>query len=286
MGKLVVIAVHGVSDSILKPGYSSNFFALVLEELKDLGVVPRGADQEQVDSIVKFQEANYSKYGVDAENRVEAAFRQDRDRLFSPITRFVNQIALLDRGRHLFMTVASDVFTYQLEACKALIRQDVYDTITPYVGTGDMVSVAGHSLGSVVAFDSIYYNVWNDPAWKKANFMPSNLFTFGSPLLLFSLDPEACAPFKQKARYDPNTPLEKLLQPGGVWYNFLDPQDLIAQPLGAYFQKKYPVTDVVVDTGIDPYSAHLNYWKNRKMARSIAERLKMDYARMKSPTLH
>jgi hypothetical protein len=280
MAKLVVVAVHGISDHILKPGYASQFFALLVDKLKDLGVIPPDADEDQIAQIIECKEVNYSKYGLDAEGLIQTTYVQASGQLYKPWDRLFNWVTLLDKVRHMLITAASDVFVYKDPVCREEIRDAFTTVIKPYVATGDAVSVVGHSLGSVVAFDSIYYNVWHD--WKKAGFLPTNLFTMGSPILLFSLDLDNCRTQAQKVRYDPKSRGdEKLIRPDGVWYNFQDPQDVIAYPLQLYFKKKYPVQDIVVGTGVDPLTAHSGYWVCHEMVNTIAARLKGDYDRIK-----
>jgi hypothetical protein len=74
------------------------------------------------------------------------------------------------------------------------------------------------------------------------------------------------------------------LQPNladGVWYNFLDAQDLIAYPLETLFTGKFQVKDFRVETGLLPISAHTGYWRNADVADRIAQRLKLDLARIR-----
>ncbi len=69
----------------------------------------------------------------------------------------------------------------------------------------------------------------------------------------------------------------------GVWYNFLDAQDLIAYPLETLYTGKFQVKDIRVETGLLPISAHTGYWHNADVADRIAQRLKLDLARIRVP---
>ena len=66
----------------------------------------------------------------------------------------------------------------------------------------------------------------------------------------------------------------------GVWYNFLDAQDLVAHPLEALFSGKFKVAKIVVQTGTNPRKAHDGYWDSMEVADFIAGRLKLDFQRI------
>jgi surfactin synthase thioesterase subunit len=151
--------------------------------------------------------------------------------------------------------------------------------IGKYINSGDAVTIIGHSLGSVVAFDTVYYNSNKD--WAKSNFLPANLITMGSPIALFSTVPDDDG--QPKWRYDPkqtNASPIRLVHEQGVWYNFLDAQDLIGYPLNLLYKDKYVVEDILVQTGTLPLQAHTDYWKDKEIARIIGERLRLDYERL------
>lgn len=280
MAKLVVVPVHGVSDHVLKPGYANDFFRMLVERLMHLGVIPEGASEKEIAEYIVSEPVNYSQYGQDAEDLVYNTYLEAQSALFKPWDKVLNAV-FIENIRHLLITAASDVFVYQNESCRELIRGEVRKSIKPYVKTGDAVSVVGHSLGGVVAFDTIYYEA-TQPEWSKAKFLPSNLFTMGAPILLFSLDLlDECGNPEQKARFDPNKFLDqKLIRTDGAWLNFLDPQDIIGYPLEIYFRKKHKVQDIIVGTGMLPTTAHSGYWHNHEVVNNIADRLLLDYERI------
>jgi hypothetical protein len=142
------------------------------------------------------------------------------------------------------------------------------------------VSIISHSLGSVVAFDTLYASVGHNPRWKDDDFRPTNLFTMGSPIALFTLDLER-EPARRGTRASEEQH-EPLVQDDGVWYNFLDAQDVIAYPLQVLFKDAYEVEDIVVQTGTNPRKAHDGYWENPEVADFIAGRLKLDFLRINS----
>jgi hypothetical protein len=169
---------------------------------------------------------------------------------------------------------------YKSDYWRDTIRGMLLEKLNQYIGTGDAVSVVAHSLGSVVAFETIHYNSLNNEQWKAANFKPTNLFTMGSPIALFCLDLDRYNGTNLPKYLPRNDPDLQPVHPEGVWYNFLDPQDLIGYPLEKLFAEEFKVDDVIVQTGSNPRKAHDGYWDNDEVAQIIAERLKVDYARI------
>lgn len=281
MSTLRVIFVHGISDILPKKAdYTDGFEARLHKELEKIGVIPPNATEDEIKSILTCEPAYYADIGAEQEEELLEAYHHERDQdhFYGFLDQALDTVAF-DKARRFFITSASDVLLYQDDACKDLIRKRVLDTITPYINTGDPVTIVAHSLGSVVAFDLLYYYEWYD--WKPLGFKPANLFTLGSPIALFSLATNTAG--QPKTKYDPAVPMEdpNLVQPEGVWYNFLDAQDLIGYPLEYYFRNKYKVKDILVQTGTSPIEAHTAYWKNEKVLHTLAERLKLDFERTK-----
>lgn len=152
----------------------------------------------------------------------------------------------------------------------------------------DEVLVAGHSLGSVIAYDSlsqlIVRNLAKDPSLKDVPLVKvKGLLTFGCPLnkvvyffrartnlrttvlgkilytlhsfrLRTGLPPEANPkiavpyPFPQSIPFAPNF----------RWYNAYSPFDIISGRMQFYVADR----DVPVERGVTPWTAHLSYWEN------------------------
>ncbi len=292
MNTLRVIFVHGISPVIIRSDYTAGFCDLLRSELEALGVVPKDAGDEQTAEIVTFERVDYSAIGQPEEERVLTAYLRERQGLYHFPDLLIEKIGFENIRRQLITSV-SDVLVYESDHWRDAIRNLLVGKIDPYVRTRDAVTLVGHSLGSVVAFDTAYYHSRHDPKWLAARFKPTNLFTLGSPIALFTLELDDATGL-QKPRYLPAdaTPPDRDphatnpdLQPirgDGVWYNFLDAQDLIAYPLAEVFRDKFRVEDIPVETGILPLQAHTGYWSNREVARRIAERLKSDFDRINS----
>jgi len=290
LSKLVVIAVHGISDSVLHGDYTHNFKNLLYEKLKRLKVIPNNATQEEYDQYVAFDYVNYSDIGHPEELHVLEAYTKERNKLYNFLDQLIERGGF-DQVRRQIITSLSDIMVYQSTKWRDQVRQRLLDKINPFVNTGDAVSVVGHSLGSVVSFDTLYYNSRHNDSWKAAGFKPSNLFTVGSPIALFSLELEDDTGV-QKPRYFTAAATPNYLDPkntnpdldpvrnDGMWYNFMDAQDLIAYPLEVLFEGKFKVKDILVQTGTNPLTAHTEYWNNNEVAQRIAERLALDYKRI------
>lgn len=291
MPTLRVIFLHGISDIVLTANYAELLQIALLDRLREWQVVEPEWSAEQTAQVITFDTINYSSIGQAQEDAVWQSVEEDMKRLSGPLDRLLGKLAL-DQVRRQLVLAFSDALLYQSVYWRDKIREQLLKTITPYVGTGDSVTLIAHSLGSVVAFDVAYYNSRHNPDWLKAKFKPANLFTLGSPIALFSMEMDN-ANGENKPRYLPadstpayldpkntNPDLEPILDEG-VWYNFFDAQDLIAYPLGTLFKDKFPVEDIVVQIATDPLKAHSGYWSNSEVADRIAQSLKFDYERMR-----
>ena len=152
----------------------------------------------------------------------------------------------------------------------------------------DQVLVAGHSLGSVIAYDSlsqlIVRGLAKDPSLADVPLEKiKGLLTFGCPLnkvvyffrartnlrtnvlsqILYALHsfrlrtplpPQANPaiavphPFPEKIPFAPNF----------LWYNAYSPFDIISGRMQFYKADM----DVAVERGVTPWTAHLSYWEN------------------------
>ncbi|MDQ5824586.1 MAG: hypothetical protein M3441_10315 [Chloroflexota bacterium] len=279
MNVLRVIFVHGISSNVIKGDYSLKTATLLLKKLTEYGVLARGATPEEVAQTITFEQVNYSMVGSEAQERLLRAYEQESEKLYSLVHR-LNRIAGLDNVRRTMITAVTDVLIYRTESWREQIQQLMAEKLDRYAGTEDAVTVIAHSLGSVVAFETIYDNVRNNTKWTAANFKPSNLFTMGSPLALATLDMDRRIGSHNPPPGSQALPHAEVVLDEGVWYNFLDAQDLIAYPLEVLFQDRFKLQDIVVQTGANPGKAHTGYWTNNEVIEFIAGRLKLDFQRI------
>ncbi len=278
MNKLRVIFIHGIAPTVINWDFSARLSSLITRKLVDYHVLPEGATAEEISEIITYERVNYSKIGDDAQNHLLNAYEQESEKLYGLSSR-INRAAGLDKIRRQIITSVSDVMVYKSAYWSAEIHKLVVDKIEPYISSGDSVSIIAHSLGSVVAFDTLHENAHRNDKWKEAGFKPTNLFTMGSPIALFTLDLDRQLTGHRKDA-DPEAPHIPLVADDGVWYNFLDAQDLIAYPLQVLFKGRFTLEDIVVQTGANPRKAHDGYWDNREVADFVAGRLTLDYQRI------
>lgn len=274
MKKVHIIFVHGVSDSIIKRDYSAGLVKLITSRLKSL------FPNQNISDIATFENVNYSEIGHEEEQKVLDAYIKQSSQMYNIFDKTLEGWGL-DKIRKLVITAISDAFIYESNFWKEKIRTRVLEKINPYINKNEPVTVVGHSLGSVVSFDTCYFNSRHNKDWKKYSFKPTNLITFGAPIALFSLELDKQG--NQKYRYmpekNPDKVCEDAIQPikdNGKWYNFFDAQDLIGYPLQELFKGKFNVQDYLVQTGTFPYIAHMQYWENDFIADKITDRLRID----------
>lgn len=125
----------------------------------------------------------------------------------------------------------------------------------------DYITVIGHSLGSVIAWDYLFGFVDGfrlEPSVKVRAFI-----TMGSPIPLFAA----------QTRH----PVSDAVLPDniGKWINLIDPDDGVA----AYMRQAFPkissdrLRDVEVSTGFWMISSHSGYWQSSDCANAIAKTL-------------
>ncbi|MDX2130314.1 MAG: hypothetical protein SFU91_14865 [Chloroherpetonaceae bacterium] len=182
----------------------------------------------------------------------------------------------LNRAARYFITYfIGDVVAYTDENDNG-IRKAVQQELLAHCADAPY-SIIAHSLGSVIAFDFLYYlfaknqffyptNSTSTPSVVKPyqeNFR--NFFTMGSPIGLF---------FMRKSDLWKDN-FNNLINPVSKhWLNFYHPYDPIAYPLQGFFASNTnnPKTlrDIEVDTG-SLLNSHTGYWENMDVAKKIAK---------------
>lgn len=294
MTVLNVLAIHGMGSS--EGGFSDALRENVLSELERLGVV---SPARPADTVLTWNEVLWSDIGD----------TRQRDLLTD----------LYPNGewtglRNFTVTNLGDILVYLSPSHGPCIKQRVMDTIQELREhhtheTGPMyISVVAHSLGSIVAYDLLHelthyieaegggqkYGLAHQLLPEEGSLPPvylSNLFTFGSPLAVFSLFPDQ-AHHHYRAGNPPfqgHRPFQ--CRPGGRWLNFHDEVDYIAFRLEPLFRQltgpsaELPfVEDIAADNSVLPlpWEAHTGYWANNEMARAIAGRLETDWLQVRT----
>jgi hypothetical protein len=190
-----------------------------------------------------------------------------------------------------FMTFfLGDVVAYVAENDNN-IRRSIWASMRPRLRGDGSFSIVAHSLGSVIAFDFLFHLLalgqvfppvtepeLDAPALQRRF---HGLFTMGSPIGLFMLRNGALWRPGHPARDTPgmfSNIVNPITRGDQRWLNFWDPQDVIAYPLERLFASNpdnhgRALQDREVQTGWDPVSAHVNYWRDEGVAGAIAHAL-------------
>jgi hypothetical protein len=112
------------------------------------------------------------------------------------------------------------------------------------------------------------------------------MFTMGSPMAIYSLRNNAYGD-RDSIRESLDSPIH--VEPEhGLWLNLYDNQDSIGfplEPIESY--KAVGVIDRVVNAGnwMTNWNlgSHVGYWRSEEVARLIARKLALDWARLNSP---
>ena len=281
MRKAHIIFIHGISDRVITGNYSGALAENIVSRIKQ-----KISPDIMLEDYLTFENINYSEIGQAEEDYVYRAYLKDSGDEYNILDKTIERLALGNLRKELITSI-SDVLAYESDFWREKIRDTVRDKITPFVGTDTMLTVVGHSLGSVVGFDTLYYNCRHNDLWCNQAFKVHNFYTMGSPLALFTLELDNTTG-EQKPRYIPleNMPPEmdprntnpdlRFLDENGEWVNFYDAQDLIGYPLATLFKDKFFVQDHLIQTGTNPVTAHNKYWENDTIADQIANKVFSD----------
>lgn len=284
MSVLQVIMVHGIGDA--QRDYSLDLQRQIVNHFKSRGIV---GDNDDVARIIRFHEVRWDDVGRDEEMTLWDKLYPDL-RWGNWLNRSLSQVTEFSDIRNFIVHSLGDVFIYLSSDGATEIKKRVRDKILEVKAFQEAdypqgqdengfcyVTIVGNSLGSVVVYDvaTEFRQQMKDQVSRQAfdrnigRLELSNLFTMASPLGIFSL-------LQDQSWYQESDDNVVKVRQDGVWWNFIDGQDLIAYPL----ERVYPrsgVKDFKVDTGFLPLGAHLGYWKNDDVAIKIAERLEKDY---------
>jgi hypothetical protein len=187
------------------------------------------------------------------------------------------------RGRRLLVEYVGDVAIYVTahtlstfdqirDDIKALVRRIVCAIYQQ--GRYERVVIVGHSLGSLIAYDALNATMLADSLSGAYGVQRTRRFvTFGSPLdktaFFFRAVDAVRAPFREglAASVQPMLIYRPSSPPTFDWINLYSPHDIISGKLDLY-----PAVDNRPDPQADtPLWAHVQFWSNELLARTIAE---------------
>lgn len=217
----------------------------------------------------------------------------------------INPARLLVNGlRSLVFFGFGDMFYYVSADGKRAVRQEVAKQILDHVNgrLGDQerpisLTLLGHSAGSVIAFDFLYYLFnrrshdflksgadddtrqgvqWLRQLAQSGRLQLRRLITFGSPISLVAFRSDALVEIigrGEKLRsedYGLTSQVESHAAPTGArWINLWDKDDPIAWPVAPIMDSQL-AQDIYVDVSCRVSAAHDAYWNSSKVHGTIA----------------
>ena len=212
--------------------------------------------------------------------------------------------------RKLMIQGFSDVAYYASKdgrsSVRAAVTAQILDCIQAPLETGEPISLTflGHSAGSVIAFDFLFYLFAQDKISEERTFFEEEaceherqqfdvlrqlarsgklrvrrLITFGSPISMLTfrnnavLDVLANDQRLNPSHYglDQNPEIFGPALANPRWINIWDKDDIIAWPIESLMQHSPSVEDMYVDIGDFLSQTHNAYWNNRGVHRKIAK---------------
>jgi hypothetical protein len=214
--------------------------------------------------------------------------------------------------RELMIKGFSDMFYYASRDGKSSIRATVASQIIQCISQplerGEPISLTffGHSAGSVVAFDFLFYLFASQEILKKHEFIENKnseissdqiadfnklrqlaeskkirvrrLITFGSPISMLAFRSNAVLeilanddklkPYDYGLEHNFEVFGDPLSEPR--WINFWDKDDIISWPIEPLMQSSPAVKDIYTDVGDRVATVHNNYWSNKTVHKQIA----------------
>jgi hypothetical protein len=164
----------------------------------------------------------------------------------------------------------------EIKACVFKVGNAVYRAACDGVAEYEQVTVVGHSLGSVAAYDMLNRLLRDDATNGGALHIEERtraLVTFGSPLdkiaFLFGMGHKSAAARALSATVQP------MIQRGARrfdWINLHSPHDVVSGALD-YFndpdRSVADVTNVIDESATTPLVAHVEYWSGTRLRESL-----------------
>jgi hypothetical protein len=300
MSKHYLIFIHGIGELEGNDASPSGYKTLWNLLIKQSGLTTEAFNQQfgRIDVIwhdgtLYEAEKTISKTCFP---NLKPGFLRPMDRLRSFMTFFIGDVAAY---------VSEDVNFIRRTVWEQIWQkyQDDGKSFKQLLEDGATYSIVSHSLGTVIGFDYLF-DLFNPDGSKL--FVPTpdfekrpedrhlngaerslsamaegeldllkngfrHFFSMGSPIALFLM--------RKGCLWSDENPFTTVYNPvrmeGRVWCNFWDSEDLIAYPIADLFAKnpensECKLLDVAVETGW-VFSAHVDYWKNSTVAKTILE---------------
>ncbi|MGB3401957.1 MAG: hypothetical protein WBA77_04640 [Microcoleaceae cyanobacterium] len=219
---------------------------------------------------------------------------------------------LLFTMRNLMIKGFSDMFYYASRDGKSSIRATVASQIMQCIkqpleqGEPISLTLIGHSAGSVVAFDFLFYLFAPQEVLKEQEFIEiqleeideetqedfkklrrlaednklriRRLITFGSPISMLAFRSNAVVEILASGNklnpsdygLDQNHPVFGEELTGPRWINFWDKDDIISWPVKPLMQNPFMIEDIYTDVADRIAIAHNQYWESKRVHEKLA----------------
>lgn len=240
--------------------------------------------------------------------RVFPQIEETRDWTANPVR------LMLESLRELTIKGFSDMCYYASRdgknSIRATIAAQILQSIRQPLENNEPISLTflGHSAGSVVAFDFLFYLFAPQEILKQHEFIEierydvtadrvedfrklrhlaetgklrvRRLITFGSPISMLAFRSNAVLEILANGNklnssyygFDRNPEGFGNPLPGARWLNFWDKDDFIAWPVTELMEDSPAVEDIYTDIGDRTTTVHNEYWKSKVMHEEIAAR--------------
>jgi hypothetical protein len=185
----------------------------------------------------------------------------------------------------------SDAIYYASPEGEKLVRDAVFDQVFSKLeqdGNDVRLHVVAHSLGVTIAHDFLYALFgWKDPLYpteqggqieledrnrilqdkwrelaREGRLKLGTFVSYASQLPLFVMRKQALVKqLAQRRKLDPSLIGVDVTRQSAQWAIFYDSDELLGFATRAMYEDTPAIIDINVNSGIDPYNAHVGYWR-------------------------
>ena len=264
MKKQVVIFIHGIGTT--KSGYSTKTQEILLKNMSSHGI-------NISNNYFIFKELLWSHHSSTQELELWNRLQNDTTSYGKKMDyHFLRKLFLLFIGDSFLYdeksNIQNDIFTGLFKLIKEAQEEAIND------GYDYEITFVAHSLGTIILSDFL------NEAKRKNHFFNNkivNVFTFGSPLAIWSLKADLVSKVRPNIFYNKDI---------GTWTNILDDDDIIAYPLKPINKDFENCIDIDYITEIGKtykpgvIFSHVSYWTDLNSLLPISKKLVMDYKRI------
>lgn len=244
-----IIFIHGISDQ--KTGYSNGLYGDILARYRrKLEKTGMGADgiEARLGGISQFEMLWADCTGPEVSQYTQTQYPPGRKGLWTGIEKRVDPLV-----------AQLGMYTRDKERCGPILQRINELFLRALADKPDCITVVGHSLGSVIAWDYLFG--FREGFRLRRDVPVRALVTMGSPIPLFAA----------MMRH----PISDVTMPSNIlrWLNLIDPEDGVARYCRSHFPAlaEGQLKDLEVSTGFWLIASHSGYWQSGDTAAAIAD---------------